>query len=65
MNAPMIQIGSDPAKLKAAMPDITKAILAILNTTAGDEVKKAALSALAQQFTVQNVSLSDCHFKGK
>lgn len=65
MSAPLLQIGSDPAKLKAALPEITKAIIAILNTNAGDEVKRAALTALSQQFTVQNVSLTSCTFEAK
>lgn len=65
MKAPLLHIGHDVSKLKATLPDVTRAIIAILNTSAGDEVKKAALGALSQQFTIQNVSISSCNFQGK
>lgn len=59
-----IHIGPDGAKLKAALPEITKAILAVLNSPAGDDVKKAAISALQSSFTVQNTSIMNCNFSG-
>lgn len=58
----MLHIGADAEKLKAALPEITKSIMSIIGSAAGDEVKKAAISALSGAFTVQNVSVMNCDF---
>jgi hypothetical protein len=58
----MLHIGADAEKLKAALPEITKSIIAIIGSPAGDDVKKAAISALSGAFTVQNINISGCDF---
>ena len=62
MEAPMLHIGADVGKMKAALPEITKALVAILNTSAGDSVKVAAIGALSKAFSVEHVTISDCSF---
>lgn len=59
----MLHIGADVSKIKAALPEMTKAILAILATTAGDEVKKHALASLSSAYKVENVSVMNCNFQ--
>lgn len=60
-----IHIGTDAEKLSKALPDITKNIINILNTTAGDDVKKCAIEALTKAFSVNNINLSDVHIENK
>lgn len=60
----MLHVGADASKLKAALPDITKSLLQILASPAGDDVKRAAISALSSAFEVHNVSVTGCTFQG-
>jgi len=58
----MIHIGTD---VKKTLPDLTKSILQILGTNAGDDVKKTALNVLVQAFEVKNTTISNCFFENK
>lgn len=57
----MIHIGADAESVKKTLPDITKALLQILSSGAGDEVKKKAIEALSLTFQVQNISINGCN----
>ena len=61
----MIKVGPDAAKIATALPAMTKAIMAILNSGAGDDVKKSALEALRTAYRIENVTISGCTFTGK
>lgn len=55
----VIHVGADVGELKAALPEVTKSVMAVIGSAAGDDVKKAALAALEKTFAVQNVTLTD------
>ena len=59
----MIHVGAD-VETRKVLPDITKAILQILASGAGDEVKKKALEMLSKVFEVNNTSIMNCNFAG-
>ncbi len=63
MSANSIHIGADANQTKAVLPEITKSILQILTTPAGDEVKKAALGMLSGTFEVKNCTIQNCNFE--
>jgi len=56
-----VYVGVDPDKVKKALPDITKSMLQILSSPAGDEVKKKALEELSKSFSVNNSLLNNCN----
>jgi hypothetical protein len=58
----MIHIGAKVSDLKGSLPAVTAAILKILESAAGDDVKKAAIAALSAQFKVENVSIMNSTF---
>jgi hypothetical protein len=58
----LLHIGHDAEKIKEAIPTINKAILEILNCSAGDEVKKKALDIIGMNVEVKNISVSGCSF---
>jgi len=57
----MIHIGADTEQTKRVLPDITKAMLQILASGAGDNVKLKALEMLSGTFEVKNVSVMNCN----
>jgi hypothetical protein len=61
----LLHIGADAEKVKGRLPEITKALLALMATSAGDDVKKAAIDALTKAYAVENVSVNNCTFTGK
>lgn len=60
-----IFVGLDKDAIKATLPALTDSILKVMNTAAGDEVKKTAITALAGSVEVKNVSISNCQISGK
>ena len=58
-----IHIGAEVKK--GSINKMHKLILDILATSAGDEVKKAALSTMGSAFKVEGVSISSCNFRTK
>ena len=56
-----VYVGVDPDKVKKALPDITKSILQILSSPAGDEVKKKALEELSKTFSIDHTTLNNCN----
>jgi hypothetical protein len=61
----MIHVGNDVEKIKEALPTITKSIIEILNSSAGDDVKKKALEIVSLNVEVKNVTVSNCNFTVK
>jgi hypothetical protein len=61
----MIHIGVDAEQTKKALPDITKSILQILGSGAGDNVKTKALEVLSGTFKVENVAITNCTLTAK
>ena len=55
-----MHIGADVKR--GTVKEINKQILKILHTEAGDEVKKAALSALTINLKTENVAVNSCSF---
>jgi hypothetical protein len=60
----LLHVGADAEKSSAALPAITSALVTILSTPAGDDVKKAAIHALSRAFSVEDVSIMNCNFTG-
>lgn len=65
MNKSAIHIGADVDQTKAVLPELTKSIVQIITTQAGDDVKKKALEILSGSFEVKNCSVSACNFEVK
>ena len=61
----LIHIGADVEQQKAVLPEITKSILSILATSAGDDVKCEALKTLSGAFEVKNVTVNGCTLTNK
>lgn len=62
-NIRAIHIGADVEQSKKVLPDVTRAILQIMNSPAGDEVKKKALEMLSGTFEVKNCFVTNCNFE--
>jgi len=60
-----IHIGADVDQVKKVLPDLTKAILQIINSPGGDDIKKKALEMLAGSYEVKNCTVSNCNFSTK
>lgn len=60
-----LHIGADAEQTAKTLPEITKALLSILNTPAGDAVKQSAISALTSAFKVEGVSVNNCNFENR
>jgi hypothetical protein len=60
----LLHIGADVDQQKKVLPEITRSILQILNTSAGDVVKCKALEVLSGTFEVKNVTVHSCTFNG-
>ena len=58
----MMHIGNDVEKIKEALPEITKALMEILNSSAGDEVKKKAMDIIGMNVEIKNVTITNCAF---
>lgn len=58
-----IHIGNTADVVKIAFEELPAALIAILNTNAGDEVKIAAIAALKSVCSVEGASLSHCNFE--
>lgn len=58
-HAPALQIGG---ATKDAVREVQAAVLAILNTAAGDDVKKAAIAAIGKVGSVDNTTFSNVSF---
>jgi len=56
----LIHIGADVEQVRKVLPDITKAILQILDSGAADNVKIKALEMLSGTFEVKNASINNC-----
>ena len=56
----MIRVGGQD---KGTVASIRDALLAILNTTAGDSVKQTAMATLGQAAKVENITISGCNFQ--
>ena len=54
----LLHVGPDCVDAKKQLPELTKAIVAVLNTAAGDAVKQEAIRALGNMFSVNNTVLS-------
>ena len=54
----MIHIGADVKK--GSVKKVNKMILAILNTSAGDDVKRTALGVIGKLWNVRNVTIEGC-----
>lgn len=65
MSASMIHIGPDSAQLAASLPTMTEALVRILDTSAGDAEKIAAIQALGSGFKAGQVTVSDCYFTNR
>ena len=57
-----IHVGANVEQTKKVLPDLTKAMLQIMNSPAGDEVKKKALDMLSGTFEVKNCVITNCNF---
>ena len=57
----LLHIGADVEK---TLPNVTKSIIQILETSGGDMVKCRALEVLGAMFKVENVTVQYCTFKG-
>ena len=55
-----IHIG--PVVDKSSVASLQAAILKILESSAGDDVKKAAITALSASFSVNGSTISNCQF---
>jgi len=64
-NVNAIHIGADVDQTKKVLPDLTKAILQIINSPGGDDVKKKALEMLSGTFEVKNCFITSCNFEVK
>ena len=60
----VIHVGADVEQCNKVLPTLTESILKILNTAAGDEVKKKALDMLTGAYEVKNVTIQNCTFTG-
>lgn len=58
----LLHIGHDAEKIKEALPAITKSIMEVLNSSAGDDVKKKALDIIGLNTEVKDVNVSGCVF---
>jgi len=52
-------------KVSAALPALTKSLVQILNTSASDDTKKAAIEAISKATSVGNTTVTGCSFTGK
>ncbi len=55
----LIHVGADAENAKS-LPALTSALLKILESSAGDEVKKAAIVALKAAFPTGDVTMNNC-----
>lgn len=58
----LVHIGADVEQVKKVLPNLTIAIMKILNSSAGDDVKKKALDSLTGAYEVKNNHLENCSF---
>lgn len=59
----MEQLLSIGAKVdKESIEEVSSHIIKVLNTSAGDAVKIAAVNAIASALKVDNVTVSNCNF---
>lgn len=61
----LLHIGPESAETKKQIPELTKALIAVLNTAASDAAKQEAIRALGKIFHVENVNVSNCNFVDK
>ena len=60
----LMHIGADVDQTKKVLPQLTISILKIINTSAGDDVKKKALEMLSGTFEVKQCVVQNCSFVG-
>lgn len=58
-----VHIGAIAEETNKALPEITKTIMQIINSSAGDNVKNKALDIIRGTFEVRNVNLSGCNIE--
>lgn len=58
----LLHVGVDAESLAKSLPDIAEAMIRLMASPAGDEVKKAAIQALSRSFSVDNVQINGCNF---
>jgi 6-phosphogluconate dehydrogenase (decarboxylating) len=60
-----IHVGTKAKDVRKSLPAITKAIMEVLQSSAGDTVKVKALDVIKDNFGVGQVSISNCNIKEK
>lgn len=61
----LLHIGPDNSKGLKHLPDLTKALLAVMNAPAGDTVKLAAIGAIQMTSATGDVTVTNSNFQGK